>query len=432
MRRFLPAFLTMLLVTGCGYRAPMYKTVITTDPSQYVSVREAYRELAALMDTDTGMPPTDSNTLNLLPDQRQKWELFNYDLARASRSIYIDTYKFSLDTCGLILSDILKEKRAEGVDVRLIVDRGSSSREDRQNLAALREDSIDVRFFYFPKSLRDHLIPPAGARRDHRKITLIDGQTAYIGGRNLVKEYFFSWRDIDLRLSGPSVRDLGWVYMENQQRVAPELPPIQGLDEAPRQRLTDTLPGLRHFHDKTVQIVPDDPWNDRLPIRNAWEWAINHARNYFYIYTPYAPPPPSILKALKAAAARGVDVRWILPAHNDVALAQSMGESLYKQLLKAGVRIYEWQGEMMHAKQFIADDYLTAVGSANMDNASFFLNLEVEALVYDGEVAAYARDHFLREIETDCHEVTLEEVKHWNLFRRLRNSTIRALGSPIG
>lgn len=421
----------LLLVTGCGYRAPMYKTAITTDPSQYVSVREAYRELAALIDSDTGMPPTDSNTLNLLYDRRQKWELINHDLARATRSIYIDVYHFSQDSSGRILSDILKEKRAEGVDVRIIVDKGTYSNKERQNFAALREDSIDVRYFYFPKSLRDNLFPAIGARRDHRKITLIDGQTAYIGGRNIKDAYFFSWRDTDLRLSGPAVRDLGRVYMENQQRVAPELPPIQGLDEAPRQRRTDTLPGLRHFHDKTVQIVPDDPWNDRLPIRNAWEWAITHARSYFYIYSPYTPPPPSTLKALKAAAARGVDVRWILPAHNDVPMAKCIGEALYKKLLKAGVRIYEWQGEMMHAKQFIVDDYLMAVGSANMDNISFFLNLEVEALVYDGEIAAYARDYFLREIETDCHEVTLEEIKHWNVFRRIRNSTIRTLGGPI-
>ena len=431
MRKGLPVILALLLATGCGYRAPMYKTVITQDPQQYTGIREPYRELAALMTTDTGMPPTDSNTVNLLLDAQQKWEVLQRDFKQAVRSICIEEYRFRLDSSGIILSDILKEKRAEGVEVRIISDKGANIRRDRRIMAGFKEDSIDVRFFYFPRSLRDYVWPAKGARRDHRKIVLADG-TGYVGGRNFQDKYFFSWRDADLRLTGPAVRDLGVVYMENQQRVAPELPSVRSMDEAPLPSAPDTIPDLRYFRDKTVQIVPDDPWNDRLPIRNAWEWAITHARSYFYIYNPYSPPPPSILKALKAAAARGVDVRWILPANNDVPPARWMGESLYRKLLKAGVRIYEWQGEMMHAKQFIMDDYLVAVGSANMDNMSFFLNLEVEALVYDEELAVYARDRFLQESETLCREITLEEIKRWNIFRRFRNGLTRAFASPIG
>ena len=144
------------------------------------------------------------------------------------------------------------------------------------------------------------------------------------------------------------------------------------------------------------------------------------------------PPPASTPQALKDAAARGVDVRWIAPAVNGVSVQKWMGESLYKELLDAGVRIYEWQGQVLQAKQFMMDDYFLAMGSASLDNLSFFLNYEVLALVYDEEATRYAAYNFLSDIEKNCREIRMEEVRRWLLLRRLRNKLTRLLGGPLG
>ena len=313
------------------------------------------------------------------------------------------------------MHSILKDRREDGANVRVILDRSAHTRKDIKKLELYANDSIDVRFFHRPSWILDYVCPPGGVHRDHRKILLIDGKTAYMGGRNIQVKYFNTWKDIDIRINGPAVYDLGMVYMENQQRVAPELPPVKITEKSARKAVVDTLPAHDALQGVTIQIVPDNPWDKRLPIRNSFEWSVNHAREYFYYYSPYAPPPKSSLRALKDAAKRGVDVRWIVPAHNDIPPAKWIGEAVYLELLDAGVRIFEWQGSMMHAKEFITDDYLVSIGSANIDNLSFFLNMEVSALLYDKQVSVVSRDLYLKEIQGNCLEITLEDARNWNI-----------------
>ena len=222
------------------------------------------------------------------------------------------------------------------------------------------------------------------------------------------------------------------MFQENQERVAPQLDPVYVAEDLNKAAEMDNLPEMKQFTDVTVQIIPESPSDKVLPLRNCFEWALYSARNYFWFYNPYTPPPASTIQALKDAAARGVDVRWIAPAINDITVEKWTGESLYKDLLEAGVRIYEWQDHVLHAKQFIMDDYLLAMGSANMDNLSFFLNYEVEALVYDEETTRYASYTFLSDIENNCREIHLENVKNWSIVRKIRNWLALHIGGPVG
>ena len=408
MKRFAVWFSLLLALTACGYRAPMSETVVTEDPENYPEIRPEYRPLAALITSDTKLPPVGGNAVELLPEGQQKLDGILRDFAAAQSSIYIDHYRICSDSSGTIVMNLLKEKAAQGVDVRIIVDKPANTEEDRAILLGLNEAGIKADLFHFPSWPLDYLWPSKAMHRDHRKIITVDGIIGYTGGRNIQDEYFFEWRDADVRIEGPAVEQLNCVYQENQQRVNPDLPPL-------RPAIADTV--VRG--NKIVQIVPDSPDDTKLPIRNLFEWAIGNAKDYFYFYNPYTPPPSSTIDLLKEAAARGVDVRWIVPANNDVSPAKWMGESLYGEFLRAGIRVYEWQGNVLHAKQFISDDYLTAVGSANMDNLSFFLNYEALALVYDEEVATEAHDLYLEELDTRCKELTLEEVKKWSIFKKL-------------
>ena len=428
--------LAALLVTGCGYRAPFHASYIPeiSDSTRYAGVRTDYQPLAALVAKDTGMEPITGNTVGLVNDQHQKFDLLLDDISKVKESLYIDHYRFCYDSCGSRLSDMMIDKAAAGKDVRIIVDYGAHTRAQRKGHQALLDSKVDFRYFHFPVMLIDYVLPAQATHRDHRKLVLLDGKTAYLGGRNIQDRYFVDWRDADIRITGPVVNDLAAIFNENQYRVAPENAPVPTKPERELREAAahDTVPGLTLFYDTTVQVFSDSPVDRRLPIRNCFEWAIDHAQRYFWFYNPYTPPPASTLKALKSAAARGVDVRWIVPGNNDVKLAQSLGESLYKELLQAGIRIYEWQEHVLHVKQFMVDDYLTGIGSANMDNLSFFLNYEMQALIYDEAFTRHATDIYRRELETDCVEIKLEEVLSWSFFRKLRNWIVRTLGGPLG
>lgn len=279
--------------------------------------------------------------------------------------------------------------------------------------------------------LLDYVGANLATHRDHRKILLIDGQTGYVGGRNIQDEYFFDWRDADIRITGPAVAHLSSVYEENQDRVVPQLGALYVEKDLKKAAQMDNLPEMKQFEDVTVQIIPESPDDKVLPLRNCFEWALYSAKKYFWFYNPYTPPPASTLQALKDAALRGVDVRWIVPDNNDIEIMKGMGESMYKDLLEAGVRIYEWLGPVMHAKQFMMDDYLLGVGSANMDNLSFFLNYEVMTLVYDENTTRHAANTFLSELEEHCEKITLEEVRNWGFFRKLRNWVVRFLAGYL-
>ena len=268
--------------------------------------------------------------------------------------------------------------------------------------------------------------------RDHRKILLVDGQIGYLGGRNISDDYYRRWRDADIRITGPAVEHLTRVYKRSQDRVAPRSGGLYVADDLPERALRDTVAYLEQVRDATVQIVYDCPTDTLLPIRNCFEWAIGHAKEYFWFYNPYTPPPHSVLKALKDAAARGVDVRWIVPANNDEAVERPMGEAIYRELLMAGVKIFEWQGNMNHTKQFMSDNYLTVIGSANMDNLSFFLNYEVLAIVYNEEATRAAAGTFCSDVTGHCREITLKEVNGWGHRHRLRNWLVRLVAGPIG
>ena len=422
------------LLTGCGYRAPMHQSYIpeVKDSTLYAGVRPAYQELAALMEKDVDMRPTQGNTVTLIANGAENWEMLKDEFRNAKRAIYVEPYRFRLDTCGSVLANILKTKAIDGIDVRLILDKSANTKEDRSALKDLRSLGAQVNIFHRPAFFLDHHFPSLATHRDHRKLTLLDGKTALVGSRNIQDKYFFDWHDVDIRVTGPVVADLTRAFRRSQRLVAPRASePYLDPDLAAAAR-ADTLPGKPQYFDVTMQVVPETPADRKLPIRNCFEWAIHHAKDYFWFYNPYTPPPETTIQALQDAARRGVDVRWIVPGINDVGPEKGMAESMYDGLLAAGVRIYEWQEHTMHAKQYISDDYLVIIGSANMDNLSLFLNYEMVTILYDERICRRNAEIFLSDLQEHCVEIQTAEVQKWSIFRRLRNWFIRVLGGPLG
>lgn len=424
----------VLLLSGCGYRAPMHASYVpeVQDSSRYAGVRPAYQELAALMEKDVDMLPTQGNTVTLIADGPENWEMLKDEFRKAERAIYVEPYRFRLDSCGTLLAEILAARAAEGLDVRLILDKSANTHDDRTALKELRSQGAQVNIFHRPAFFLDHHFPSLATHRDHRKLTLLDGKTALVGSRNIQDKYFFDWHDVDIRVTGPVVADLTRAYRRNQRLVAPRAAePYVDPDLAAAAR-ADTLPGKPQYFDVTMQVVPETPADRKLPIRNCFEWAIKHSKDYFWFYNPYTPPPLTTIEALQDAARRGVDVRWIVPGINDVGPEKGMAESMYQELLDAGVRIYEWQEHTMHAKQYLSDDYLVIIGSANMDNLSLFLNYEMVTILYDERICRQYAEIFRSDLQEHCREIEEAEVRKWPLFRKIRNWFIRVLGGALG
>ena len=403
--------------TGCGYRGALHASYIpeVTDSTLYPGVKPEYQQLAALMEKDTGIPPSTGNTVGFIPDGDHKLQLMLQDLKAASKAIYMDYYRICADSAGTIVLDILRDKALQGLDVRVMVDKAAETPKNYKALKSLPEAGVLFNSFYKPVWFIDGLVPPA-----------------YLGGRNIQDKYFTSWKDADVRITGPAIEHIATVYMENQLRLNPQAKPLHIDQDLKQAAEADNVPGLTQHRGKTVQVVHDSPIDRKLPMRNLFEWSIGHAKRYFWVYSPYTPPPKSTLNALKEAARRGVDVRWIVQGVSDVFFEEYVAEFLFRDLLEAGVRIFKWNSGIMHAKQFMSDDYLMAIGSVNMDNLSFFLNYENEAIIYDEDVTREAAERFLEDLSTHCSEVTTEEVKRWNIFRKFRNWFFYTFGGPVG
>ena len=253
------AFLFMtcsLLLVGCGYRAPLHKSYIpvVTDTSRYAGIRPEYQELAALMEKDTELGLTRGNTVTLIADGQENLDMLVKEFREARTSIYVEPYRFKLDTTGAMLADILREKTLEGVDVRIILDKSANTREDRHELRKMEDVGAQVDYFHRPSFWLDRHFPSLATHRDHRKLTLLDGRIAYVGSRNIQDKYFFDWHDVDVRMTGPVVADLTEAFRRTQSLVAPRAPEPYLAPDPEGSAHADTLAGKTQFYDETVKV----------------------------------------------------------------------------------------------------------------------------------------------------------------------------------
>ncbi|MBQ6184806.1 MAG: PLDc N-terminal domain-containing protein [Bacteroidales bacterium] len=197
-------------------------------------------------------------------------------------------------------------------------------------------------------------------------------------------------------------------------------------------RGVDCLQSMQNMHtllSKVMQIVPDEPDLPLPMLLYSYEWAITHAKKYIWFQTPYFVPPEPVLDAMKIAALTGIDIRLMLPEAADNFIARPANRAYYEEILGAGVRLFLRQGEFIHSKTFVCDDYLSSIGSANMDARSFGINYEINTYIYDEEAALMNKAIFEKDLEK-CRELTLEEWSRRPWYKRLLESVIR-LFAPL-
>lgn len=325
-------------------------------------------------------------------------------LENARRSIYVESFIIGMGEMWGRIHEILRQKAAQGLDVRVIYDDAGCLSLLPQNYdETLRKEGI--RAFSFNRCVP--LLNLVMNNRDHRKIMVIDGSVAFTGGVNLADEYinklarFGYWKDSGIRLEGPAARSFANIFLTFWQAHYPQEPldPDKALPQvAPRP--TDCL----------VQPFADSPVDRESVAKNVYLELISQARKQLYICTPYLILDNDLVTALQLAAKRGVEVRIFTPGIPDKPTIYLLTRSYFPILLRAGVKIYSYTPGFLHAKTWLCDDRVAAVGTVNLDYRSLYLHFECSALLYGGKVLEDIRAD-MEQIRRDSKPVTLEDCR---------------------
>jgi cardiolipin synthase len=257
--------------------------------------------------------------------------------------------------------------------------------------------------------------------RDHRKILVVDGGIAFTGGVNISAVYSGSspsryrrekkdepWRDTHVRIEGPAALRLQWLFMKTWER-----------QKGPTLPIRDYFPYVKQAGNTLVRVVGSLPGESNRLIFMMYISAITHAENSIYLTTPYFVPDEQMLKALTDAAARGVDVKILLPGFSDSALVFYASRYYYSRLLEAGVQLFERRGGMLHAKTAVIDDVWSTIGSSNLDNISFLTNDEANAVLLGRDFADSMQAMFERDLE-ESDQISLKEWKKRSFDNHLK------------
>jgi len=365
-------------------------------------VSDKYHPLASLFESASYLKPTLHNDIEIITEGKRKYDLLIEDLQNAEESIHMEYFHFGIDKGSRAIRKALIDKAKQGVKVRFIYDNIANIPIPPVYFWSMKLSGVEVRRY-----TGLHRIIPDINYRDHRKVVVIDGKIAYTGGMNINDHYFKDWRDTHLRLTGDAVYSLQYNFLDMWMHTGGTV----------NEDITDLFPEHDVTEELPVQIVPDGPDAPFPVIQTGLEWIAENAEDYLYIQTPYLVPSDSTLEAMKTATSNGVDVRIMVPQNSDMAAMGYINRSFYEECLQLGIRIFERAGEFMHSKTLVCDDYLSSVGSANIDPRSLDLCYELNAYMYDRPTALKNKEIFLNDLSL-CKEITAEVLKGYDFIEK--------------
>lgn len=382
----------------------------------------------ALEEEITGSPLTTGNQVTLLQDGPATYQAMYAAIQGARDHINMETYILDDDEVGQRFAQALIDKQTAGVQVNLIRDSAGTLTTPAAFFTRLADAGVNV--------LEFNPVNPLAARRewllnqrDHRKLLIVDGETAFLGGINISSVYSggsfqpgshrrpggaLAWRDTDLRIQGPVVADFQRLFLGAwaSQKGAP-------------LASRNYFPALAPVGRQVVRAIGSSPEEPFSQIYATLLSAIGSAETSVNITNAYFAPDPQLLAALEAAARRGVQVNLILPGQTDSWLVFHAGRGYYAQLLRAGVRIYERRGAILHSKTALVDGVWATVGSTNLDWRSFLHNHELNAVVLGAEFGAQVQAMFAKDLAAS-DAITLEVWEQRGLHLRLKEAFARA------
>ena len=379
------------------------------------------RHLINLMLSNSDALLTDNNEVTILKNGSQAFPAIFGAMENARTHIHLEYYIIEDDEMGCQLKDLLIRKAKQGIEIRCIYDDVGSWQLPRKYIYELKNAGVKIDCFM---RVRFPMLTSRVNYRNHRKIIVVDGEVAFTGGLNIADRYMHGskkigiWRDTHLMLKGGAAAALQIVFMADWYFVSKEI--LKG-----KSYFRNFQPGTG----KLVQIVASGPDSDWESIGQAYFSSIASAHKRVFIATPYLIPTPEIAVAMKTAALGGIDIRILLPGKSDAIIPKWSTDSYVAELLEAGVKIYHYQLGFTHSKLIIVDGIFSSVGTANFDFRSLETNFEVNAMIYDEEVAAQLEQQFLEDLK-QSEELNLEEWRQRHWVRKTKESFARLL-SPM-
>lgn len=385
-----------------------------------------HQELGTLLLKDLGSPITVNNTVTVYQNGEHKFPGVMETIRAARHHIHLEYYIYECDEIGMAIIEALILKAREGVEVRFIYDDFGSPSINSALEKRMKAAGIEVMPFH---KIKYYLLANRFNYRNHRKILIVDGHTAFVGGINVSDKYInpenpgrehLYWRDTHLRIQGTGMYYLQYLFLTDwnfcgDNRLEPNELYFADIPEC--------------HNNCYVQIAAGGPDSLLPTILYSLMQAINLAEQEVLITTPYFIPGDSMLDAICMAAMSGVKVKLLVPEKGDSRIVSAANRSYFSKLLQAGAEVYLYQKGFVHAKTLVSDRKLSIVGTANMDLRSFELNFEVNAVVYDEEIAAQLRKQFFEDLQ---HSIKIDPEQWLNRtwWQQLPEKFAR-LASPV-
>lgn len=368
-----------------------------------------------------GVTITEGNRVCLLKSGEEKFDDLFMAIRKARHYIHLEYFNFRNDSIAALLFAELDKKVQEGVKVRAMFDAfGNWSNNKplkKKHLKELAKRGIEIVKFdplNFP-FIGDFL------SRDHRKIVIVDGQTAYTGGMNVADYYieglpaFGDWRDMHMRIEGPAVDELQRIFLTMWEKATGEHLEDDSL-YFPKKNDNLHLPGT--VDGVTIGIVDRVPRKSPKLMREAYAHAILSAEEKIELINPYFVPTRTVRRALKKAVKNGVDVQVMVSVKSDIPITPDASMHVARQLDKCGATIYQFEGGFHHSKIMMVDDRFCTVGSTNLNSRSLRYDYEVNAFIFDARVTDELSDIFEadKQQSTIMTDETWKERSRWHRF----------------
>ncbi|MBO4642051.1 MAG: cardiolipin synthase [Bacteroidaceae bacterium] len=379
---------------------------------------EGVSHLIPLLQNVSQSYPTRGNGMKFHTTFADMYQTLKADIQAARHHVHLEFFQIESDPVGDDLSNLLISKVKEGVEVRVIYDAAACWLVPRSFYRRMQNGGVQVKAFnpIFP------ILSPFSNYRDHRKVVVIDGQIGYTGGMNIAERYLLGirggvWRDTHIRLTGPSVSELQTAFLSDWQFTRKEW-------------ICDDIYYPEPLHSNQnllMQIISSNPTDSWRVMDLSISQTIFSSRHYLYLQSPYFLPSEAIRSALFSAALSGIDVRVMIPTRPDKGhITINASRWHVEQMLQAGVRFYFYDNGYMHSKTIVSDDFITSIGSVNIDSRSLSQAFEIDAFIYDREIALHQKQLFLEDTKY-CHELNLETWQQRPRWEHVKESFCRLL-----
>ncbi len=375
----------------------------------------AVRDLAFLqtMHALTGAPLSEGNQVTILKNGVQIFPSMLSAIRSAKKTINLEFYIYWDGSVGRDFAEALAERARAGVQIKVILDAVGSAPMSQSLIDFLARNGVDLEWYH---PLRWYTLSRLN-HRTHRKVLVVDGEVGFTGGVGIADSWLGDadskdhWRETVARVEGPVVTQMQFAFMDNWVKSRGEL--LTGLDY---------FPATAQRGNHLTQVIKSSPSEGSSTAKLLYIISIVSAIRSIYISSAYFVPDSDTIRALEGAVRRGVDVRVIVPGeHSDVPIVRQASRLHYEGLLRRGIKIFEYQPTMMHAKTMVVDGIWTTVGSSNFDDRSFRLNDEVNVNVYDEPIAAQMEAMFFDDLAKSV-EITSRKWLRRPVFDRLKES----------